>query len=86
LGEGLFADELEGFLFLLLEVLFVFLYLGFKGCDFIVFFLYFLVSDSHFSFEVQEILLSGIDVFLEHLHNGLVLLFDVFEGKCVVEV
>ncbi len=86
MGERLFADELKGFLFLLLEVFFVFFNLSFEDGDLVVFFLYFLLFDSDVGFEVQQIFLSGVNVILEHLYDGLVLFFDVFGGRSAVEV
>ena len=86
MGKRLFADELKGFLFLLLEVLFVFFNLSFEDGDLVVFFLYFLLFESNVGFEVQQILLSGVNVILEHLYDGLVLFFDVFEGRSAAEV
>lgn len=86
MGERLFADELKGFLFLLLEVFFVFFNLSFEDGDLVVFFLYFLLFDSDVGFEVQQIFLSGVNVILEHLYDGLVLFFDVFGRRSAVEV
>jgi hypothetical protein len=86
LWQRLFADELTGFLFLLPEVLFVLFDLSFENGDFAVFFLYFLFFYSDVGFEVQQFLLSDVDVILQHLYDGFVLFFDVFEGRSAVEI